>query len=95
MTFSQGAGRYGRVLYQVEWSKKQRFKDRSHLIMGPSIMGMGGVLIFLGIIVGIAESYATAFIGHAVGMPIAFLLLVVAMFWRPYGLWGRVRIERV
>lgn len=48
-----------------------------------------------GIIVGVAESYATAFIGHAVGMPVAFLLLVVMMFWRPYGLWGRVRIERV
>ena len=48
-----------------------------------------------GIIIGIAESYATAFIGHAVGMPLAFLVLVVVMFWRPYGLWGRVRIERV
>lgn len=48
-----------------------------------------------GIIVGVAESYATAFVGHAVGMPLAFLLLVVMMFWRPYGLWGRVRIERV
>jgi len=48
-----------------------------------------------GIIVGIAESYATAFVGHAAGMPLAFVLLVAMMFWRPYGFWGRVRIERV
>lgn len=50
-----------------------------------------------GIIVGVAESYANQYIlpGYAFGRPLAFLLLVVVMLWRPYGLWGRVRIERV
>jgi len=48
-----------------------------------------------GIIVGIVESIATGYIGHATGQPTAYFVLVIMMFWKPYGLFGRVRIERV
>jgi len=48
-----------------------------------------------GIIVGLVESTATGYIGHATGQPMAYFVLVLMMFWKPYGLFGRVRIERV
>lgn len=48
-----------------------------------------------GIIVGIVESTATGYIGHATGQPMAYFILVLMMFWKPYGFFGRVRIERV
>jgi len=48
-----------------------------------------------GIIVGLVESLATGYIGHATGQPMAYFVLVIMMFWKPYGLFGRVRIERV
>jgi len=48
-----------------------------------------------GIIVGLVESLATGYIGHATGQPMAYFALVIMMFWKPYGLFGRVRIERV
>ena len=48
-----------------------------------------------GIIVGLVESLATGYIGHATGQPMAYFILVIMMFWKPYGFFGRVRIERV
>lgn len=48
-----------------------------------------------GIIIGVVESLATGYIGHAVGQPMAYLVLVLMMFWKPYGFFGQVRIERV
>lgn len=48
-----------------------------------------------GIIVGLVESIATGYIGHATGQPMAYFVLVIMMFWKPYGFFGRVRIERV
>ena len=48
-----------------------------------------------GIVIGIVESIATGYIGHATGQPMAYFVLVLMMFWKPYGLFGRVRIERV
>ena len=48
-----------------------------------------------GIAIGIVESIATGYIGHATGQPMAYFVLVLMMFWKPYGFFGRVRIERV
>jgi len=48
-----------------------------------------------GITIGLTEKLVSAYFGFAAGVPAAFLLLVVVMFFRPYGFWGRVRIERV
>jgi len=48
-----------------------------------------------GIVVGIVESATTGYIGHATGQPMAYFVLVLMMFWKPYGFFGRVRIERV
>lgn len=48
-----------------------------------------------GIAIGIVESVATGYIGHATGQPMAYFVLVLMMFWKPYGFFGRVRIERV
>lgn len=48
-----------------------------------------------GLLIGIVESMVNAYVGMGAGTSAAFLLLVVVMFFRPYGFWGRVRIERV
>jgi branched-chain amino acid transport system permease protein len=48
-----------------------------------------------GIIIGIVESMGTGYIGNAIGQPLAYLVLVLMMFWKPYGFFGRIRIERV
>jgi len=48
-----------------------------------------------GIIIGLVESLATGYIGHATGQPMAYLVLILMMYWKPYGFFGRVRIERV
>jgi branched-chain amino acid transport system permease protein len=48
-----------------------------------------------GMIVGLVESISTGYIGNAVGQPMAYLVLVAMMYWKPYGFFGRVRIERV
>ena len=48
-----------------------------------------------GIVIGIVESLGTGYIGNAIGQPLAYLVLVLMMFWKPYGFFGRVRIERV
>lgn len=48
-----------------------------------------------GVIIGIVESLGTGYVGNAVGQPMAYLVLVLMMFWKPYGFFGRVRIERV
>lgn len=48
-----------------------------------------------GIIIGIVESLGTGYIGNAIGQPLSYLVLVLMMFWKPYGFFGLVRIERV
>lgn len=39
----------GKLVYEEEWAKTRKFKDRSHLVFGPLVMGMGVVLVLMGI----------------------------------------------
>jgi branched-chain amino acid transport system permease protein len=48
-----------------------------------------------GVIIGLVESFATGYIGHASGQPMVYLVLILMMFFKPYGLFGREKIERV
>ncbi|MFH0914230.1 MAG: branched-chain amino acid ABC transporter permease [Chloroflexota bacterium] len=48
-----------------------------------------------GLIVGVLEKVINLYVGFAFGLPAAFLVLVLIMFFRPYGIWGLIRIERV
>ena len=48
-----------------------------------------------GLLIGVVESLVGGYVGMGAGTPAAFLLLVVVMFFRPYGFWGLKRIERV
>ena len=48
-----------------------------------------------GILIGVASTLATTYIGRGVGEVFAFIILVVVIFVRPYGLLGLKRIERV
>ncbi len=75
--------------------------DLSHIgLMSIPAAFIGGLdsipgAVLGGIIVGLVESLATGYIGHATGQPMAYFILVIMMFWKPYGFFGRVRIERV
>ena len=48
-----------------------------------------------GIIIGEIEMLFTGYIGRASGTAAAFLVLVIVMVFKPYGLFGLKRIERV
>lgn len=48
-----------------------------------------------GIIIGVMEMLISGYLGMAAGTPMAFLLLVFIMFFRPQGLFGSEAIERV
>jgi branched-chain amino acid transport system permease protein len=48
-----------------------------------------------GIIIGEVEMLFTGYIGRASGTAAAFLVLVIVMVFKPYGLFGLERIERV
>ena len=48
-----------------------------------------------GLLIGVVESLVGGYVGMGAGTPAAFMLLVIVMFFRPYGLWGLIRIERV
>jgi len=48
-----------------------------------------------GLMIGILEALASGYIGHASGTPVAFAILVLVMLFKPYGLFGLQRIERV
>jgi branched-chain amino acid transport system permease protein len=48
-----------------------------------------------GLLIGLVGTLVDGYVGMGAGTPAAFMLLVIVMFFRPYGLWGLVRIERV
>lgn len=48
-----------------------------------------------GAIVGLLETYAGGYLGHGVQRVVPFVALVLILMVRPYGLFGRERIERV
>ncbi|UCD79949.1 MAG: branched-chain amino acid ABC transporter permease [Desulfobacterales bacterium] len=48
-----------------------------------------------GLIIGLIESVVSGYLGNAAGTPAVYLLLVIVMLFKPYGLFGLTRIERV
>jgi branched-chain amino acid transport system permease protein len=48
-----------------------------------------------GLIIGIAESLAGAYLGHGLREVIPYVVMVAVLFYRPYGLFGLEEIERV
>lgn len=48
-----------------------------------------------GLLIGLCESIVSGYIGNAAGVPVAFMILIVVMIFKPYGFFGLVRIERV
>ena len=59
--------------------------------------GLDSILgaVCAGLLVGLIEALATAYIGHGIGDIAAFIVLVLALVIRPYGLFGLKRIERI
>ncbi|MDD4874067.1 MAG: branched-chain amino acid ABC transporter permease, partial [Dehalococcoidales bacterium] len=69
-----------------------------------SVVILGGLDSFLGAIIagpiiGLAESlgggYLTALTWPGVREVIPFIIIIIVMFIKPYGLFGEVRIERI
>ncbi|MEE2777677.1 MAG: branched-chain amino acid ABC transporter permease [Acidobacteriota bacterium] len=48
-----------------------------------------------GAIIGLLESYTGGYIGHGLNLIVPFIVLVLVLMVRPYGLFGKVIIERV
>jgi branched-chain amino acid transport system permease protein len=48
-----------------------------------------------GIIIGLIESIVSGYFGNAAGTPVTYVILVIAMLFKPYGFFGLERIERV
>lgn len=48
-----------------------------------------------GIIIGIAETFTGRYIGHGLREAVPFIVMVLVVFYRPYGLFGLEEIERV
>ncbi|HVR28206.1 MAG TPA: branched-chain amino acid ABC transporter permease [Thermoanaerobaculia bacterium] len=48
-----------------------------------------------GAIIGLLESYTGGYIGHGLNLIVPFIVLVVVLMVRPYGLFGKEIIERV
>jgi branched-chain amino acid transport system permease protein len=48
-----------------------------------------------GILIGVVEVLSTVYIGHGIGEVAAYIILVLVLIVRPYGLFGLTRIERV
>jgi branched-chain amino acid transport system permease protein len=48
-----------------------------------------------GAIIGLLESYTGGYVGHGLNQIVPFVVLVLVLMVRPYGLFGKVQIERV
>jgi branched-chain amino acid transport system permease protein len=48
-----------------------------------------------GLIIGLAETLTGCYIGHGLKEVVPFVIMVFVLVWRPYGLFGLARIERV
>jgi len=51
--------------------------------------------LLAGLIVGVLESMATGYIGEGIEEVFAFVILLIVLLVKPYGLFGLTRIERV
>jgi len=48
-----------------------------------------------GLLIGLAESIVSGYLGNAAGVPATYIILIIVMLIRPYGFFGLERIERV
>jgi len=48
-----------------------------------------------GLLIGLIESIASGYFGKASGVPTSYVILIVVMLFRPYGLFGLRGIERI
>ncbi|MEW6034178.1 MAG: branched-chain amino acid ABC transporter permease [Chloroflexota bacterium] len=73
-------------------------------VYGIVVALLGGLESFTGAIVGglligLAQTLVGGYLGAKLGGGIAevvpFIIIWLVMYWRPYGLWGLVRIERI
>jgi branched-chain amino acid transport system permease protein len=48
-----------------------------------------------GAIIGLLESYTGGYVGHGLNQIVPFVVLILVLMVRPYGLFGKVQIERV
>jgi branched-chain amino acid transport system permease protein len=48
-----------------------------------------------GAIIGLLEAYTGGYVGHGLNQVVPFVVLVLVLMVRPYGLFGKVQIERV
>ncbi|MEE9491109.1 MAG: branched-chain amino acid ABC transporter permease [Dehalococcoidia bacterium] len=47
------------------------------------------------LLIGVLEKIVSTYLGYGAGVPASFMIMVVLLFFRPYGFWGLKRIERV
>lgn len=73
-------------------------------LRGLAVMLLGGLesipgAVIAGIIVGVAETlaagYLASYIGGGIGEVFPYMLMILVLLIRPYGLFGLVRIERI
>ncbi len=59
--------------------------------------GLDSVLgaVVAGAIIGLLEAYTGGYVGHGLNLIVPFLVLIVVLMVRPYGLFGKEIIERV
>jgi branched-chain amino acid transport system permease protein len=55
---------------------------------------IGGAVIG-GVVIGLLEVYAGGYVGHGLNLVIPYLVLILVLMIRPYGLFGKEIIERV
>lgn len=83
----------GRDPWISAWSKSYRvigYTSGLHRgLESPEGAIIGGVLI------GLVESIVSGYVGKAAGVPATYVILIVVMFFRPYGFFGLEKIERV
>lgn len=48
-----------------------------------------------GVIIGLLETYTGGYVGHGLNQVVPFIVLILILMVRPYGLFGQERIERV
>ena len=51
--------------------------------------------IFGGVIIGVCETFTGCYIGHGLKEVVPFIIMVFVLIYKPYGLFGLERIERV
>jgi branched-chain amino acid transport system permease protein len=60
-----------------------------------SIAGAGIVGLIIGVLEALSAEYVNPSVGAAVEEVIAYVVLLIVLMLKPYGLFGWVRIERV